>query len=336
MDPFYFLVVLSFCGLGHTTYVKVFNHNTAGGFFAATNSPDDVLSKNPTDPNADLYSILDTLENYRDAEGKFTFKICYPEYTGVGGGRCNEWKQTSNFATETTITGFEPIGTLAWNLRGDGQPWGGLGKNIASQQTRTLIDDMPNSSTFWNSIGAFVLYSTSGTAPNIIKRILGPRSSVGSRQVTKVEIFVRDAKCLDGWTYNPNTFKCYKFIQKKGTWSEARRDCLSKVISPNPPKLPITRVNLVSIKDDEENHFVDSLLVPSHCQGAWIGGHLLGDGSWLWTDGSKWTYDNWKCGQNVREDSLFLKANGDWNVGRFSDILCGYVCQYLDLNQFTD
>ena len=64
-------------------YVKVFNHNTAGGFFDASNSPDDVLSKNPTDPNADLYSILDTLENYRDADGKFTLKICYPEYTGV-------------------------------------------------------------------------------------------------------------------------------------------------------------------------------------------------------------------------------------------------------------
>ena len=149
------------------------------------------MSKNPTDPNADLYSILDTLETFRDAEGKFTFKICYPEYVGVSGGRCNEWKQTSNPATETTITGFEPIGTLAWNLRGDGQPWGGLGKNVASQQTRTLIDDMPTSSTFWMSIGAFVKYSSSGTAPNIINRVLGPRSTVRSAQVTKVELFVR-------------------------------------------------------------------------------------------------------------------------------------------------
>ena len=148
--------------------------------------------------------------------------------------------------------------------------------------------------------------------------------------------FNLDAKCLDGWTYNTNTFKCYKFIPKKATWSEAHRDCMTKVTSPNPPALPITRVNLVSIRDDEENHFVDSLLQSAHCQGAWIGGHILGDGSWIWTDGSKWTYDNWKCGQIAREDSLSLKANGDWNVGRFSDILCGYVCQYLDLNQFTN
>ena len=32
-----------------------------------------------------------------------------------------------------------------------------------------------------------------------------------------------DAKCLDGWTYNPDTFKCYKFIQKKATWSEGKQ-----------------------------------------------------------------------------------------------------------------
>jgi len=325
MDLFYFLLVLSFSGLCHTSYVKVFNHNTAGGFFDASNSPDDVLSKNPTDPNAELYSILDTLENFRDEEGKFTFKLCYPEeYAGNGAGRCNEWKQTSNPATETTITGFEAIGTLAWNIRSDDKPWGGLGKNADSRYA--LIDDLPKSGDWWTAIGAFVSYGSASTIP-------GPRP----RKVTKVELYVKEvAKCLNGWTYNPNTFKCYKFIQKKGTWSEAHKDCLTKVDSLARQPLPITRVDLVSIKDDAENHFVDSLLVPSHCQGAWIGGHLLGDGSWLWTDGSKWTYDNWKCGQNVREDSLFLKANGDWNVGRFSDILCGYVCQYLDLNQFSE
>ena len=214
MDPFYIFILLSFFGLAHTSihihtlsenliickiciflgFVKVFSHNTAGGFFDASNSPADVLSKNPTDPNADLYSILDTLENFRDAEGKFTFKICYPEVTGFGGGRCNEWKQTSNPATESSITGFEPIGTLAWNLNGNGQPWKGLGKNVASAQTRTLIDDFPTSSTYWMSIGAFVAQSTSGTPP--ISKILGPRSSVGSFTVTKVELFVKGKMCV--------------------------------------------------------------------------------------------------------------------------------------------
>ena len=170
-------------------YVKVFSHNTAGGFFNASNSPDDVLSKNPTDPDADLYSILDTLENYRDAEGKFRFKICYSECTGVNGGRCNEWKQTTNFATESFsgnfAPGYEAI-EIAWNLNGNGQPWGGLGKNVATAQSRNLIDDTPTSSNYWMSVGAFQASSTSGSTP----RMLGPRSTVGNFQVTRVEIFV--------------------------------------------------------------------------------------------------------------------------------------------------
>ena len=86
-----------------------------------------------------------------------------------------------------------------------------------------------------------------------------------------------------------------------------------------------------------ENLFLGSLLnLTSLSSGAWIGGRLLREGTWLWTDGSKWTYDNFQCGLSVREDSLYLKGCGDWDVGRFSDVLCGYVCQYLDLNQFTN
>ena len=115
------------------------------------------------------------MENYRDAEGKFRLKICYPEFTGVGGGRCNEWKQSTNFATESFsgnfAPGFEAIPPLPWNLNGNGQTWGGLGKNVGTAQTRNLIDDTPTSSNYWMSIGAFLASSTSGSTP----RMLGPR-----------------------------------------------------------------------------------------------------------------------------------------------------------------
>lgn len=155
-----------------------------------SNSPDDVLSKNPNDPNADLYSILDTLEKYRDAEGKFTFKICYPEFKGNGGGSCNEWKQSSNPATESTITDFEAISTpLPWNFNGNGKPWGGIGKNAKTvDQEKTLIDDVPSNKNSWMSIGAFV------ETPR--QRILGPRFSFGSYEVTTVELFVKGNICI--------------------------------------------------------------------------------------------------------------------------------------------
>ena len=85
-------------------FVQVFSHNTAGGLFS---SQEDALSKNPREPEADLYSVLDQLESLRSVEGSFHFKLCYPEVTGEAGGSCNEWTQTSNPATESTITGFK-------------------------------------------------------------------------------------------------------------------------------------------------------------------------------------------------------------------------------------
>merc|ERR1719378_122462 len=81
-------------------WVKVFNHNTDGGLFS---SPEDALNKNSDDPTAKLYSILGNLEEYRIA-GRFHFRLCYPELVGVNDGDgCNEWIQTSNPATNSTI-----------------------------------------------------------------------------------------------------------------------------------------------------------------------------------------------------------------------------------------
>ena len=84
--------------------MQVFSHNTAGGLFS---SQEDALSKNPGDPEADLYSVLDQLESLRSVEGSFHLKLCYPEVTGEAGGSCNEWTQTSNPATDSNIAGYQ-------------------------------------------------------------------------------------------------------------------------------------------------------------------------------------------------------------------------------------
>ena len=84
--------------------MQVFSHNTAGGLFS---SQEDALSKNPGEPEADLYSVLDQLESLRSVEGSFHFKLCYPEVTGEAGGNCNEWTQTSNPATDSNIAGYQ-------------------------------------------------------------------------------------------------------------------------------------------------------------------------------------------------------------------------------------
>jgi len=317
--------IFGFCS---TSYVKVFNHNSSFGVFA---NASDALMKNRNNSDAPLYSILDSLEAFRDVNGKFELKLCYPEF---GIDYCNEWRQTSNPVTESSITGFEAI-SLSFTTSSTNGAWRGLGRNLEIYESTTLIDDSPFSSGWYSAVGAFYNYRQE-------KKILGPRN----RKVEKVELFAKRKgfECKEGWTWNNATFKCYKFVQKKLTWSEAHRDCLSMIPTLAPPKLPITRGNLASIKDEEENKFVTSLVEKDGCEESlqasphidtWLGGHLLGDGSWIWIDGSNWTYDNWSCGQAVREDTLYLGKNGDWGVGRFSNILCGYVCQYLDLNQFS-
>merc|ERR1712243_436406 len=90
--------------IGDSVWLSVFHHNTAGGLFSG---PDDALSKNVDNPSADLYSILEKLEDFKSG-GLFHFRLCYPELVGVNGGDgCNEWTQTSNPATESTPTGFQ-------------------------------------------------------------------------------------------------------------------------------------------------------------------------------------------------------------------------------------
>ena len=150
-------------------YIKVFGHNTAGGLFSSKN---DALSKNPDNPNANLFSILGKLENYRGKDGNFQFKLCYPEI-----GKCNEWVQASNPATETTIHGFRAI-SLQFKTNGyNAGVWAGLGKSIS---WGTLIDDSPSHANWYCAIGARTYWPSKPTIP-------GPAYLSG---ITKVDLYV--------------------------------------------------------------------------------------------------------------------------------------------------
>jgi len=77
-------------------WVKVLGQ--AGGVFNNIN----FKNKNPGNPSASLFSILDTVHKYRWHDGAFRFKLCYPD-------GCIEWKQTSNPVTQTSVTGYHLI-----------------------------------------------------------------------------------------------------------------------------------------------------------------------------------------------------------------------------------
>ena len=102
------------------------------------------------------------------------------------------------------------------------------------------------------------------------------------------------------------------------------------------------KAHLVSITSEKENDLVSSLLRKGDV--AWIGGTKLSDESWIWIDGSVWSYENWRFSPkgeqiepnniNHNEDSLVMvKHNyGVWyDFHRHTNSLetSGYVCQYI-------
>lgn len=97
---------------------------------------------------ATKYSVLDTLEEYRNANGEFEFLLEYPELTGY-----NRWKQTSNpITTEESVTGYDAV-SITW---GD-YYWGGLCKSSSSS---TFIDGAVNNSKWHYAIGAHVAWNS--------------------------------------------------------------------------------------------------------------------------------------------------------------------------------
>ena len=147
--------------------MKVFYHDNTGLEYFP--SVEEAKSYNEYDPDAKLYSILDQIEDYRK-DGVFHIRLCYPEFTEYE-FPCNEWKQSSNMATESNITGFEEI-YLTFKKAGNSGSFGGLGISPKSF-SNTLIDDLPFHSRFWFAVGAVYEYAGAmpGPAYHVVKKV---------------------------------------------------------------------------------------------------------------------------------------------------------------------
>ena len=143
----------------------------------------DSLEKNPEDPDASLFSILGSVEKFRNEEGKFVFKIVYPELKGL-----NLWEQTSNPATAETIEGFQGL-RLNFSEAGDGGDWGGLGK---CSHSSALICDAPSQDTEETLAMCIGCGRYARAAGKEIRKIPGPKHSISA--VSKVELYAGVAK----------------------------------------------------------------------------------------------------------------------------------------------
>ena len=141
------------------TWKKVFFHDTAGGVF--TSGPD-ALRKNAGNANAKLFSVLNDLETLRLKDGTFHLKLCYPELSDYD-NPCNEWTQTSNPATNTTIGNFRSV-YLAFPMNSYGNDFGGLGVSPASSSD-TLIACTPYRDNWYFAVGALRYWGGVDTIP---------------------------------------------------------------------------------------------------------------------------------------------------------------------------
>jgi hypothetical protein len=112
-------------------WVKVFRHYSGRAqFFSSDNDWAEAKRVNPLNPQADKYSILDTVKNYR-IDDKYTFKLVYPTL-----GVTNIWSQTNNPVTDPGTGGVSSYSAISIDRSENG--WGGLERY--DTQTATFLD----------------------------------------------------------------------------------------------------------------------------------------------------------------------------------------------------
>ncbi|XP_033855407.2 lectin-like [Acipenser ruthenus] len=141
------------------------------------------------------------------------------------------------------------------------------------------------------------------------------------KEVEKREVSMCAGSCLKGWVgFND---RCYQYVKDKKTWADAELYCLS------------IGGNLASVHSVEENNFIQNLINKNDASDAftWLGGSdCFKEGSWYWTDGSKWDYNNWNKGE---PNNLFIEnclhihfgVPGGWN-DKACNNLYPSVCMY--------
>ena len=125
-------------------WVKVFSHNTSGGYFTSSN----VTNLNSTNPNASLYSQLYKLDSMK-YNGEYVLKMVMDSYTNI-------WAQTHNPLEDvnpnaTTVPVYRAISVGTTN-----NSWGGL--SLGSSGV-AYLDGNPNNTNWYYPIGSYTSWN---------------------------------------------------------------------------------------------------------------------------------------------------------------------------------
>ncbi|XP_034741186.1 galactose-specific lectin nattectin-like [Etheostoma cragini] len=114
--------------------------------------------------------------------------------------------------------------------------------------------------------------------------------------------------CPPDWTQFGS--RCFAFYIQTKTWLDAETFCIA------------AGGNLASIRSAEEQTFLKDFInkVSGTQNPSWIGGSdAVKEGTWMWSDGSKFNYKSWNEGQPDnwlgQENCLVMSwlSTGNWN-----------------------
>ncbi|XP_028447977.1 ladderlectin-like isoform X2 [Perca flavescens] len=126
------------------------------------------------------------------------------------------------------------------------------------------------------------------------------------------------ASCPTDWTQFGS--RCFAFYIQRKTWIDAETFCIS------------AGGNLASIHSDAEHGFLKAFIfqVTGAHTTSWIGGFdAVKEGTWMWTDGSKFNYKSWGPGEPNgigHENCLTMNWRENWNDWPCSTNQASYVC----------
>ncbi|WP_413568288.1 fibrinogen-like YCDxxxxGGGW domain-containing protein [Bdellovibrio sp. HCB117] len=136
-------------------WTRIFKHQHASGFFASNADAD---SKNTSDPNNGMYSILNQIDYFRTPTNRYHFRLTWP-----GESFKNLWWQTTSPRADVDVAGYTTEFVQAYS-----NYWGGLelsGGTHGVASTSSYIDGSINHGNWYYAIGAFAVWGT--TPPGI-------------------------------------------------------------------------------------------------------------------------------------------------------------------------
>ncbi|XP_078119074.1 galactose-specific lectin nattectin-like [Sander vitreus] len=121
--------------------------------------------------------------------------------------------------------------------------------------------------------------------------------------------------CPPGWTQFGT--RCFSFYIQTKTWSDAETFCQT------------AGGNLASIQSAEEHAFLRDYInqVTGIDKNAWIGGtDAVQEGTWLWTDGSKFDYKSFAAGQPDNAGGVENCLEMNWGGNGWNNGVCTFRC----------